>query len=62
MSRRWSPSEEGVRSGCKGACALWERGGLAHKQYVYLWVDGIHFGVRLEEADRVPSCGDRCHA
>ena len=30
--------------------ARWERGSLAHKQYVYLGVDGIHFGVRLEEA------------
>jgi putative transposase len=32
--------------------ARWERGSLAHKQYVYLWVDGIHFGVRLEEANQ----------
>jgi putative transposase len=32
--------------------ARWERRSLAHKQYVYLWVDGIHFGVRLEEANQ----------
>ena len=30
--------------------ARWEKRSLAQKRYVYLWVDGIHFGVRLEEA------------
>jgi putative transposase len=30
----------------------WERRRLANQQYVYLWVDGIHFGVRLEEANQ----------
>ena len=29
-----------------------EQRSLANKQYVYLWVDGIHFGVRLEEANQ----------
>jgi putative transposase len=32
--------------------ARWERRSLADKRYVYLWVDGIHFGVRLEEANQ----------
>jgi len=32
--------------------ARWERRSLAGNQYVYLWVDGIHFGVRLEEANQ----------
>jgi putative transposase len=32
--------------------ARWEQRSLAHKEYVYLWVDGIHFGVRLEEANQ----------
>ena len=32
--------------------AQWERRSLAHKRYVYLWVDGIHFGVRMEEANQ----------
>jgi putative transposase len=32
--------------------ARWERRSLAKKQYAYLWVDGIHFGVRLEEANQ----------
>jgi putative transposase len=32
--------------------ARWERRSLANQQYVYLWVDGIHFGVRLEEANQ----------
>ena len=30
----------------------WERRSLAKKQYAYLWVDGIHFGVRLEAANQ----------
>jgi putative transposase len=30
----------------------WEQRSLTHKEYVYLWVDGIHFGVRLEEANQ----------
>lgn len=28
----------------------WSRRDLSHQRYVYLWVDGIHFGVRLEDA------------
>ena len=30
--------------------AQWEKRSLVHKRYVYLWVDGIHFGVRMEAA------------
>lgn len=30
----------------------WEMRSLASKRYVYLWVDGIHFGVRLEQANQ----------
>jgi len=29
--------------------ATWSRRSLADKRYVYLWVDGIHFNVRLDE-------------
>jgi len=32
--------------------ASWEGRSLANKHYVYLWADGIHFGVRLEEANQ----------
>ena len=32
--------------------ARWDQRSLSHKCYVYLWVDGIHFGVRLEEASQ----------
>ena len=32
--------------------ARWERRDLGRKHYVYLWVDGIHFGVRLEAANQ----------
>jgi len=30
-------------------CQEWSRRSLAGKRYVYLWVDGIHFNIRLEE-------------
>ena len=30
----------------------WERRDLKTRQYVYLWADGIHFGVRLDEANQ----------
>ena len=29
--------------------AAWSKRSLANKRYVYVWVDGIHFNVRLEE-------------
>ncbi|MDA8364292.1 MAG: IS256 family transposase [Gammaproteobacteria bacterium] len=32
--------------------ARWERRSLANRHDVYLWVDGIHFGVQLEEANQ----------
>ena len=28
---------------------IWRQRSLADKDYVYLWADGLHFGVRLEE-------------
>ena len=28
--------------------ATWNRRSLADKRYVYFWVDGIHFNIRLE--------------
>jgi putative transposase len=28
----------------------WSRRDLSNRRYVYLWVDGLHFGVRLEDA------------
>jgi putative transposase len=30
----------------------WSRRSLVNKHYVYLWVDGVHFGVRLEYANQ----------
>ena len=32
--------------------AQWSRRNLAGKNFVYLWVDGVHFGVRLEDASQ----------
>ena len=32
--------------------AQWEKRSLIHKRYVYLWVDGIHFGVRMEAGNQ----------
>jgi transposase-like protein len=30
-------------------CHEWSKRSLAEKHYVYLWVDGVHFNIRLEE-------------
>ena len=32
--------------------ARWRQRDLSQKRYVYLWVDGVHFGVRLEDASQ----------
>jgi hypothetical protein len=37
--------EQVLEAECKG----WSRRDLADKEYVYIWVDGIHFTIRLEE-------------
>jgi transposase-like protein len=29
--------------------AAWKKRSLADRDYVYVWVDGVHFGVRLED-------------
>lgn len=34
----------------KGEQEQWSRRSLSGKEYVYLWADGIYFGVRLEDA------------
>jgi putative transposase len=31
----------------------WTRRDLRDKNFVYLWVDGVHFGVRLEDRESV---------
>jgi transposase-like protein len=28
----------------------WRKRDLGHKEYVYIWADGVHFGVRMEDA------------
>lgn len=30
----------------------WQQRSLKNKEYVYLWVDGIHFGARMEDASQ----------
>jgi len=32
--------------------AQWSQRNLAGKNFVYIWVDGVHFGVRLEDASQ----------
>ena len=34
----------------KGEHEQWSKRSLSGKEYVYLWADGIYFGVRLEDA------------
>jgi len=36
----------------KGEHERWSKRDLAGKEYVYIWVDGVHFGVRLEDASQ----------
>jgi putative transposase len=36
----------------KGEYERWSKRDLAGKEYVYLWADGVHFGVRLEDASQ----------
>ena len=33
----------------KQECEIWNRRDLSNCRYVYLWADGIHFNIRLEE-------------
>ena len=35
--------------GWQGEYQEWSKRSLADKHYVYLWVDGVHFNIRLEE-------------
>jgi transposase-like protein len=36
----------------QGEYERWSKRSLAAKEYVYLWADGVHFGVRLEDASQ----------
>ena len=36
--------------------AAWNQRSLTGKRYVYFWVDGVHFNVRLEDADNKRQC------
>jgi transposase-like protein len=36
----------------KGEYERWSKRSLVGKEYVYLWADGVHFGVRLEDASQ----------
>jgi putative transposase len=38
-----------LKSGWEEEFREWSQRSLAQKQYVYLWVDGVHFNIRLEE-------------
>jgi putative transposase len=40
----------------QGEWELWSKRSLAGKQYVYLWVDGIHFNIRLEDEGNDRQC------
>jgi transposase-like protein len=39
-----------IKAGWTEEHQRWSRRDLSNRRYVYLWVDGIHFGVRLEDA------------
>lgn len=39
-----------LKDGWKDEQQRWSRRDLSNRRYIYLWVDGIHFGVRLDDA------------
>jgi transposase-like protein len=39
-----------LKEGWKDEQEQWSKRSLAGKEYVYIWADGIYFGVRLEDA------------
>lgn len=41
-----------LKEAWKGEYERWTRRDLSDKNFVYLWVDGVHFGVRLEDASQ----------
>jgi transposase-like protein len=41
-----------LKEGWKVEYERWSKRSLAGKEYVYLWADGVHFGVRLEDASQ----------
>jgi len=36
--------------------AVWNKRSLVDKRYVYFWVDGVHFNVRLEDTENQRQC------
>ena len=40
----------------QGEWELWSKRSLAGKKYVYLWADGIHFNIRLEDEGNDRQC------
>lgn len=38
-----------LKAGWEDEYKAWKRRDLSQKQYLYLWADGVHFNVRLEE-------------
>jgi putative transposase len=39
-----------LKDGWKDEQQRWSRRDLSNRRYIYMWVDGIHFGVRLDDA------------
>jgi transposase-like protein len=40
----------------QGEYEEWSKRSLAEREYVYVWADGVHVNVRLEEADNARQC------
>ncbi|MCI0421721.1 MAG: IS256 family transposase, partial [Acidobacteria bacterium] len=45
-----APTISRLKEVWKGEYEQWSKRSLSGKEYVYLWADGIYFGVRLEDA------------
>ena len=45
-----------LKRGWEDEWTAWSRRDLAGKRYVYVWADGVHFNVRLEDAANKKQC------
>ena len=45
-----------LKRGWEDEWKAWSRRDLAGKEYVYVWADGVHFNVRLEDAPNCKQC------
>ena len=45
-----------LKEGWQHEYAAWNKRSLVDKRYVYFWVDGVHFNIRLEDTENQRQC------